>query len=49
VFDSRVTARLTQVMARVKNMDPNSIRGERNVAEGVATDESKSGVKAMLV
>lgn len=35
--DNRVTSRLTQVMARVKNEDLISSRGERNVATGILT------------
>lgn len=35
--DNRVTSRLTQVMARVKNEDLISPRGERNVATGILT------------
>ena len=43
--DSRVTARLTKVMAQVKNLDPTSIRGERNVAVGIGTPEGKNLLK----
>lgn len=41
VSDSRVTARLTQVMAQIKNMDEANARGERSVAEGMAKVEAK--------
>lgn len=39
--DGRVTARLTQVMAQIKNMDEANARGERHVGEGMAKDEAK--------
>jgi len=39
--DGRVTARLTQIMAQVKNMDDANARGERSVAEGMAKVEAK--------
>lgn len=39
--DNRVTSRLTQVMARIKNLDTTSARGERTVAIGIATPEGK--------
>lgn len=40
--DGRVTSRLTQVMAQIKNLDTESARGERNVAVGIQTDEGKA-------
>lgn len=40
--DGRVTARLTQVMAQIKNMDEANARGERSAAEGMAKDEAKA-------
>lgn len=40
--DGRVTARLTQVMAQIKNMDEANARGERHVGEGMAKDEAKA-------
>lgn len=43
--DNRVTSRLTQVMSKVKNTDTTSIRGERNVATGLATAEGKLVLK----
>ncbi|HJY23825.1 MAG TPA: hypothetical protein VJ279_13115 [Hanamia sp.] len=39
--DNRVTSRLTQVMARIKNLDTTSARGERTVATGISTPEGK--------
>lgn len=33
--DGRVTSRMTKIMTQIKNMDATSVRGERNVAEGV--------------
>ena len=39
--DSRVTSRLTKTMAKIKNLDTNSNRGERNVAAGLATAAGK--------
>jgi hypothetical protein len=39
--DGRVTARLTQIMAQIKNMDDANARGERSAAEGMAKDEAK--------
>ena len=33
--DGRVTSRLTKTMAQIKNLDATSVRGKRNVAEGV--------------
>jgi hypothetical protein len=39
--DAGVTARLTQVMSRVKNADTTSMRGERKVSIGLTTPEGK--------
>jgi hypothetical protein len=39
--DGRVTARLTHVMAMIKNMDDANLRGERCVAEGIQKAEAK--------
>lgn len=39
--DGRVTARITQIMAQIKNMDEANARGERSAAEGMAKDEAK--------
>ncbi len=41
VSDGRVTARLTQIMAQIKNMDEANARGERSVAEGLLKAEAK--------
>ncbi|MCL1974360.1 MAG: hypothetical protein FWG54_06055 [Bacteroidetes bacterium] len=43
--DSRVTSRLTKTMAKIKNLDTTSARGERNVATGLATPEGKQLLK----
>lgn len=43
--DGRVTARLTQVMAQIKNMDDANARGERSAAEGMAKAEAKALLK----
>lgn len=43
--DGRLTSRLMQVMARVKNEDLTSNRGERNVATGLATANGKQYLK----
>ena len=40
--DSRVTARLTQLMTHIKNLDEANSRGERNVAEGITTEQGKA-------
>lgn len=40
--DGRVTARLTQIMAQIKNMDEANARGERSAAEGMTKDEAKA-------
>lgn len=40
--DGRVTSRLTQIMAQIKNMDEANARGERHVGEGMAKDEAKA-------
>jgi hypothetical protein len=39
--DGRVTARLTQIMAQIKNMDEANARGERSAAEGMSKAEAK--------
>ena len=39
--DGRVTSRLTQIMAQIKNMDEANARGERHVGEGIAKEEAK--------
>lgn len=40
--DSRVTARLTQVMTFILKEDKISARGKRNIATGIKTDEGKA-------
>lgn len=42
--DNRVSSRVTQVMTQIKNFDTTSIRGERNVANGLATSEGKNAL-----
>ncbi|ARN77949.1 hypothetical protein BST97_08030 [Nonlabens spongiae] len=44
--DNRVTSRLTQKMAAIKNLDTTSVRGQRNVAEGISGVEGKSLLKS---
>ena len=43
--DGRVTARLTQIMAQIKNMDDANARGERSAAEGMQKAEAKALLK----
>ena len=43
--DTLVTARLTQVMAKVKNTDTTSPRGQRQVAVGLSTPEGRAWLK----
>ncbi len=43
--DSRVTARLTQQMAHIKNLDEANSRGERSAAEGMSTEQGKALLK----
>lgn len=43
--DGRVTARLTQVMAQIKNMDEANAGGERSAAEGMQKAEAKALLK----
>ncbi|PNQ72799.1 hypothetical protein C1T31_09825 [Hanstruepera neustonica] len=45
--DNRVASRVTQVMTQIKNVDTTSIRGERNVATGLATPEGKAILKGL--
>lgn len=40
----RIAGRITQLMTQIKNLDTNSIRGDRNVGAGIST----SGGKALL-
>lgn len=37
--DNRIVSRMTKLMTQIKNTDGTSIRGERNVTEGLATPE----------
>lgn len=39
--DGRVTSRMVQTMAKIKNLDTTSVRGERTVAVGIGTPEGK--------
>jgi len=43
--DNRVTARVTQIMTQIKNLDTTSARGERTVDVGVATPEGQALLK----
>jgi len=43
--DSRVVARLTKVMTQIKNLDPTSARGARNVGVGIADPAAKAKLK----
>lgn len=43
--DSRVTSRLTKLMTQIKNLDPSSARGARNVGVGIALPEAKALLK----
>ncbi len=45
--DNRVSSRVTQVMTQIKNVDTSSVRGERNVATGLATPEGKAILKGL--
>lgn len=39
--DNRLSSRMMQTMSKIKNADPTSVRGQRNVANGIATAEGK--------
>ena len=43
--DPKLSSRLLKVMSLVKNLDTNSVRGERNVAEGMQTEAGKLALK----
>lgn len=43
--DSKVTSRLTKVMTMIKNIDPTSARGERNVGVGIQQAEGLAMIK----
>ena len=45
VNDITKVQRLTAAMSRVKNLDDTSVRGERNVATGIATPQGKQALK----
>ena len=45
--DNRVSSRVTQKMTQIKNFDATSIRGQRNVATGLATPEGKATLKGL--
>ena len=39
--DAKLSSRLVQVMSKIKNLDTVSVRGERNVVEGLLTAEGQ--------
>ena len=43
--DRRLSSRLLSVMSQIKNLDGHSVRGKRNVAEGLGTTEGKLVLK----
>lgn len=45
--DNRVSSRVTQKMTQIKNFDTTSLRGQRNVATGLATPEGKATLKGL--
>ena len=45
--DNRVSSRVTQKMTQIKNFDTTSVRGQRNVATGLATPEGKETLKGL--
>ena len=45
--DNRVSSRVTQKMTQIKNFDTTSIRGQRNVATGLATSEGLNTLKGL--
>ena len=45
--DNRVSSRVTQKMTQIKNFDTTSVRGQRNVATGLATPEGKATLKGL--
>ncbi len=45
--DNRVSSRVTQKMTQIKNFDTTSIRGQRNVATGLATVDGKASLKGL--
>lgn len=45
VTDNKLLTRVTQVMAKIKNLDTTSIRGARNVGVGIANATAKAQLK----
>ena len=43
--DNKLSSRMMQAMSKIKNTDPVSARGQRNVSIGIATDEGKQYLK----
>jgi hypothetical protein len=43
--DNRMTSRLTKLMSQIKNMDPTSVRGSRNVGVAIALPAAKIKLK----
>jgi hypothetical protein len=43
--DYRVSSRMSQAMSKVKNLDFDSLRGERKVWNGIASDEGKQALR----
>ena len=43
--DSKLSSRLLQVMSKIKNLDTISVRGERNVSEGILTLEGQLALR----
>lgn len=43
--DNRVVSRLTKIMTQIKNLDPTSVRGARNVGVGIALPAAKALLK----
>src|SRR5690554_6866192 len=40
--DSRLVSRFTQVMTKVKNLDTTSVRGQRNIVDGLLDPNAKN-------
>jgi len=43
--DAKLSSRLLQVMSKIKNLDTISVRGERNVSEGILTVEGQLALR----
>ena len=43
--DAKLSSRLLQLMSKIKNLDTISLRGERNVAEGILTAEGQMALR----